>query len=274
MEQVRILIVDDNPANLLALEAVLGQSPYTLVRATSGLEALRLVAAQEFAAVILDIRMPGLDGYETARRMKEIPGAEDIPIIFMTATYKAAEEIRRGYAVGAVDYFGKPFDPDVLKRKLKIYTDLYVKARQAREREVLQEIVGTLRWKGQALDAILGMVEEGVTVVGRQGTILSMNEAALRTWSGRAPARGADSWDYRQWLTEQGGGIESGAQDLHQALEGGAPLEDVAAEIRRFDDTHTTILNSISPLRDETGTHIGSVWLTREVASDGPRPVE
>jgi signal transduction histidine kinase len=123
--KVPILLVDDQPANLLALEAVLEAPGYELVTARSGAEAIDKVARTEFAAVLLDIQMPDLDGYETARRIKELPNGRDIPIVFVTAIYRESEDIRRGYAVGALDYFGKPFDPEVLRAKIGIYARLY-----------------------------------------------------------------------------------------------------------------------------------------------------
>src|SRR4051812_14553022 len=99
----KILIVDDYPANLLVLEAVLGAKDYELVRATSGTQALQLVNEQDFAAALLDVQMPEMDGYETARRIKALPRGKDLPIIFVTAVYTESEDVRRGYESGGLD---------------------------------------------------------------------------------------------------------------------------------------------------------------------------
>ena len=96
----KLLLVDDKPANLLALEAVLGDTEYELVRAASGPEALDLVARLELALVLLDVQMPDMDGFETARRMKALPAAADVPIIFITAIYSEDPYVRKGYESG------------------------------------------------------------------------------------------------------------------------------------------------------------------------------
>lgn len=126
-----VLLVDDRPANLLALEALLQSEGCDLVKAFSGFKAIELVAQTEFAAVILDLQMPGIDGFETARRIKRLPLGKDVPIIFVTAAHRD-EEVRRGYAAGGLDFFTKPLDGDLLRRKVRIYTELYAKDRLLR----------------------------------------------------------------------------------------------------------------------------------------------
>src|SRR5262245_28290036 len=93
----KLLLVDDKPANLLALEAVLGETEYELIRASSGAQALALVQQHEFALVLLDIQMPDMDGFETARRMKAMPQGAEVPIIFITAIYNEDPYVRKGY---------------------------------------------------------------------------------------------------------------------------------------------------------------------------------
>ncbi|HMF85589.1 MAG TPA: response regulator, partial [Nitrospiraceae bacterium] len=105
---INLLLVDDHPGNLLALEAVLSDREYNLIMAHSGYEAIELMKTHEIALVLLDIQMPGMDGYETARQMKLIEGCRDIPIIFITAIYKEDPFIKKGYEVGGIDYFSKP----------------------------------------------------------------------------------------------------------------------------------------------------------------------
>jgi len=129
-EPVEILIVDDRPENLLALEAILERLGQKIVRAHSGDEALRLLLTHEFAVILLDVQMPGIDGFETARLIKSRERTRFIPIIFLTAISKDEEYVFEGYSVGAVDYMTKPFQPDILRSKVSVFVDLYQKQRQ------------------------------------------------------------------------------------------------------------------------------------------------
>src|SRR4051812_27976299 len=108
---VRLLLVDDDPATLMALEAVLAAPGRTLVPARSGEEALRHVLAADFAAVLLDVHLPGLDGFEVARLIRSRPRSRDTPILFLTGHDPAAFPAEAGYALGAVDYLTKPVVP-------------------------------------------------------------------------------------------------------------------------------------------------------------------
>jgi len=119
---LRVLAVDDDPASLELIEAVL--TPLAKVAAVQSAEAaLALLAVEEYAAVLLDVGLPGLDGFELARRMKERPATQHIPIIFLTGQI-GEEQIRRGYELGAADYLLKPFDPDILRAKVQVFVDL------------------------------------------------------------------------------------------------------------------------------------------------------
>src|SRR5688572_7404308 len=122
-----ILLVDDHPSNLVALEAVLGTSDYHLVTASSGAEALAMLEVYSFAMVLLDIHMPGMDGYEVARHIKASPKNKHIPIILITAIYREDPYVQQAYQAGAVEFFSKPFNPDVLRLKVGIYAELYQK---------------------------------------------------------------------------------------------------------------------------------------------------
>src|SRR5580700_6670848 len=104
-----VLLVDDVPANLVVLEAVLGPLGVRLVHAASGAEALEHAASESFAAVLLDVQMPEMDGFQVARRLRETAHGRELPIIFLTAVYRDEDFARKGYAVGAADYITKPF---------------------------------------------------------------------------------------------------------------------------------------------------------------------
>jgi CheY-like chemotaxis protein len=135
--QARILLVDDRVENLIALDAILSSLNQILVPVRSGEQALRALADQEFAVVLLDIMMPGMDGFETAARIKQDASIRDVPIIFLTAATAQPEQAFRGYAAGAADYLAKPFDPGILKAKVSVFVDLYLKASQLRDQAEL-----------------------------------------------------------------------------------------------------------------------------------------
>ena len=129
VDSVNILIVDDEPKNLMVLETVLAEPGYRLIRATSGNEALLALMADEFAVLILDIRMPGMSGFELATLIKERKKTARVPIIFLTAYYTGDEHLVEGYGSGAVDYLHKPVNPGVLRSKVAVFVDLFRKTR-------------------------------------------------------------------------------------------------------------------------------------------------
>lgn len=135
--KAKILLVDDRPENLLALEAILSALDQTLVRASSGEEALKALLTDDFAVILLDVQMPGMDGFETAAHIKRRERTRDIPIIFLTAINHGPHHTFRGYAAGAVDYISKPFDPWVLRAKVSVFVELYTKNCQLREQAAL-----------------------------------------------------------------------------------------------------------------------------------------
>jgi CheY-like chemotaxis protein len=129
-ERASILLVDDMEDNLVALEAVLGSLNEPLVRARSGEEAMKALLRQQFALVLLDVRMPGMDGFETAANIKRLDQTKDVPIIFLTGAEDDSGYAFRGYATGAADYLTKPFDPWVLRAKVTVFLDLHRKNQQ------------------------------------------------------------------------------------------------------------------------------------------------
>ncbi|GAA4662924.1 response regulator [Streptomyces chumphonensis] len=137
VQKAKILLVDDRPENLLALEAILSALDQTLVRASSGEEALKALLTDDFAVILLDVQMPGMDGFETAAHIKRRERTRDIPIIFLTAINHGPHHTFRGYAAGAVDYISKPFDPWVLRAKVSVFVELYMKNVQLREQAAL-----------------------------------------------------------------------------------------------------------------------------------------
>ncbi|MBO2456671.1 response regulator [Actinomadura violacea] len=121
----RILAVDDREENLTALSAVLDALPVEVVPVSSGQAALKELLSDDFALILLDVVMPGMDGFETAQHIKARPRTRDIPIIFLTAAGGESEQAYRGYAAGAVDFLTKPFDPWLLRAKVSVFVDLH-----------------------------------------------------------------------------------------------------------------------------------------------------
>ncbi|NKE72938.1 response regulator [Candidatus Manganitrophus noduliformans] len=127
-EKINILLVDDKPNNLMLLEAILESPEYHLVKAASGMEALKYILKEDFAVILLDVMMPEMDGFETAKRLKQRDQSKDIPILFVTAM-DPEEAMFKADLSGAVDYLFKPFDSDTLRSKVALFVDLHKKNR-------------------------------------------------------------------------------------------------------------------------------------------------
>ncbi|HET7533729.1 MAG TPA: response regulator [Nocardioidaceae bacterium] len=170
-ERARILLVDDREENLLALEAILSSLNQTLVRASSGEDALRALLKDEFALILLDVQMPGMDGFETAAQIKARSRTKDIPIIFLTAVDTDEHNAYRGYAAGGADYITKPFDPWVLRAKVQVFVDLWVAGRRlAAQASFLRRQLENSRAPDVLgeLGERLTLVEESLQELGRQ----------------------------------------------------------------------------------------------------------
>src|SRR5262245_25668352 len=128
-EKVSILLVDDQEARLLSYEAILGDLNQNLVRASSGTEALKKLMKEDFAAILLDVNMPVMDGFETARMIRKHPRYEATPIVFVTAIHDTELDRRKGYELGAVDYINIPIIPEILRGKVAVLVELYQKRR-------------------------------------------------------------------------------------------------------------------------------------------------
>ena len=127
-----VLLVDDRPENLLALEGVLKPLGARLVKARSGEDALLHLLRETFAVILLDVQMPRLDGLQTAELIKQREQTRHIPIIFITALSREMAYVFKGYAHGAVDYLLKPIDPEILRAKVRVFCDLFVRGEKIR----------------------------------------------------------------------------------------------------------------------------------------------
>ncbi|MDQ0246096.1 PAS domain S-box-containing protein [Bacillus fengqiuensis] len=192
-QKVNILMVDDRPENLLALEAVLMSPDYHLVSANSGEEALKCVLKEDFAVILLDVQMPGMNGFETAKLIKAREKSKNIPIIFITAISQDMEHVLHGYSVGAIDYIFKPFHPDTLKRKIEQFVKIHqnheqLMTKSERERTLelekmnrkLNRTTLNLR-KTEALNKVISeTLMDTIITFDAEGYILSVNPAVER----------------------------------------------------------------------------------------------
>ena len=190
--KVEILLVDDRPENLLALEAILEPLNHTLIRAQSGEEALRAVLRHDFAVILLDVQMPGMNGFEVARIVKSRERTRHIPIIFLTAISKEDEYVFTGYSVGAVDYLFKPFQPEILRSKVAALVDLHLKqlkiAEQEQQLHVAERQEMELRHMRELLQSearfrdIVGSAMDAIIAIDERGTVTLFNSAAERVF--------------------------------------------------------------------------------------------
>ncbi len=180
-------MVDDHSSNLLALEAILEPLGQELVKATSGEEALKFLLQRDFAVILMDVQMPGLDGFQTAALIKQRERTRTIPIIFLTALSRDAAHIFKGYAHGAVDYLLKPFDPEILRSKVSVFVDLFLKEQQLqrqaallrqKEREALER-QNELRYR-----RLLDSLPECMWAARADGTMYYANQV-WRSYTGR-----------------------------------------------------------------------------------------
>src|SRR5438876_162328 len=133
-----ILIVDDRPDKVLAYRAILDDLGQIIFTADSGREALKQVLERDFAVILLDVNMPGMDGLETAALIRSRSRSAHVPIIFITADYNDEPHKKRGYALGAVDYIASPVVPEILRAKVRVFVDLYLRAQRARRQAEAQ----------------------------------------------------------------------------------------------------------------------------------------
>ncbi len=159
-----VLLVDDQPANLLALEAALDTLGVNMVRAMSGHEALAALQQQDFAAVLLDVRMPGMDGFEVAREIRSRPRTRFTPILFVTAGDDPDEAMMSAYALGAVDFLAKPLRSEVLKAKVGVFVELYRSKEELRARD-RRDFEQRLEAKDARYRALFESIDEGFCVI-------------------------------------------------------------------------------------------------------------
>jgi PAS domain S-box-containing protein len=256
-----LLIVDDRPENLLALEAVL-KDDYILLSAHSGEEALELLKTREVDVILLDIQMPTMDGYETARLIKQMDNCRETPIIFITAIFTENPHVKKGYEAGAIDYFTKPFDPDILKMKIAIYASFRQKDALLREREARIKESEELLVAGRKLSEILETLPVGVIIADVEGGIFQINDEVLRILESDKPLETDSYGEFMDWWASDGRIIK---RALTTALKSGQSTQNEIVSIKCFDEEIKTILNSVSPLRGLDNQIVGVVSVIQDI---------
>ena len=173
-ETPRVLLVDDIEDNLVALEAILRPLHLDLVRARSGEEAMKALLRADFALILMDVVMPGMDGFETAAHIRRLDQTRDVPIIFLTAFDRTPEYALRGCSVGAADYLTKPFDPWVLRAKVEVFVDLSRKSRPAGQTRPLADVEACL----DRLEATVPRLDATAAESPRSGLAETVSELA------------------------------------------------------------------------------------------------
>ena len=267
-----VLAVDDKRANLLALEALLG-TDYQMLFANSGEEAVALVERHPHVDVILlDVQMPGMDGFQTATAIKKLPAGREIPIIFITAVFSEDPHVRKGYQSGGIDYFSKPFDPEILKLKLRVYATFRTRESILRQRERQVAESEELLRVGRKLSSVLESLKVGVLIADCDGRICQTTEEVSRIFKSVEPAANDAYGEILGWWDSAGKMIRSEDGPLARALKEGASSHSEPITIRCFDGSSKEILASASPLRGLDRRLVGAVVLIQDMTE--PRLIE
>jgi PAS domain S-box-containing protein len=257
LSPVKILLVDDEPKNLLALEAVLAGDGRTLTHASSGAEALMYLLQEDFAVILLDVNMPGMDGFETAALVRDREKSRDTPIIFLTAAIQGETYVTRGYSLGAVDYIFKPFEPEILRSKVAVFVQLFRKTEEVK-RQAQQLIESTLFLKS-VLDS---STEYSIVALDLAGNVVAWNEGAHRM----------HGYDAQQTVGKQHFSVvftadEVGPRRLRELLERSHARgkADGVYELVRRNGEHFTASMVVDPRTDADGSPIGYVAITQDI---------
>jgi hypothetical protein len=279
----RVLLVDDDPANLTALDSVLSGAGLELVTAQSGVEAMKHLLTGDFAVILLDINMPALDGIQTARLIRERERSRDIPIIFITAYQPDQAQILQGYATGAVDYLIKPVNAEVLRSKVRIFIDLFRKKRQIEwqalqlravnqklqreieQREAAERDAAFEREERQRV--VLASIADAVISTDAQGLVTSLNPVAEQL----AGMTAAESKGLSLGAVLNGIGpadllplerVVERSLSAGEGLRGSSAIEFApAGRMRRY------LEYAVAPIRDFAGAIVGSVVIAQDVTA-------
>ena len=260
-----LLLVDDQHSNLVALWAVLPETEYNLIFAHSGPEAIEIAERQDVALILLDVQMPEVDGFETARRLKQSERTRDIPIIFITAIYKEDPFVKRGYEAGAIDYFSKPFDPEILRLKVRLYSAFRHKALLLKEREMRIKETEQLLQAGRKLSGVLEELPVGVLIADADGRVCQVNDEVARIWGIDEPVADDRYGEFLGWWGEAGRLIRAADGPMARVLSSGESARNELTRIQCFDGTQKVVLSSASALRTLDRRLAGVVMVIQDV---------
>ena len=266
-EDVTLLLVDDTPENLVALQATLEPLGHQLLLARSGEEALRHLLSADVAVILLDVRMPGMDGYETARHIKERERTRDIPIVFLTAFGDDPSAVAEGFSSGAVDYLTKPLDPVLLRAKVQVLVDLHLRTRALQhESEVLSQRLDEL-YAAEARN--LRKLTDAALVINSTLSLSEMlrviDESAREICGARSSETvitdGVELSPLQRLVWEEGAAVRMTAKDVEAAF-GGYGVLDVAAG-------HPLLEGWLAvPLVGRTGRRLGILHVADKLTGD------
>jgi PAS domain S-box-containing protein len=255
----RILMVDDHPPNLIALAAILEPLGQELVHAHSGAEALRHLLESDFALILMDVQMPGMDGLQTAKLIKDRPRNRHIPIIFLTAIHKDPSYIFRGYKEGAVDYMLKPFEPEILRAKVAVFVDLWRKGEMLKRQQAIlraRELVEAEKRSEMRFRALNDSMPQCVWAAHADGEIYYCN----RVWREYAgPDAGMTFFDALSAIE-----MTSLQEDWRETIRSGQMLER-EVRLRRHDSEWRWHLCRVVPERDDRGKLLGFIATATDI---------
>lgn len=262
VSQPRILLVDDHPPNLLALEAILDGIGAEFVRAGSGEEALRCLLDGDVALILLDVQMPGIDGFETAALIRAREATRSIPIIFLTAIHRDPSQQMRGYEQGAVDYLLKPFDAHVLRSKVAVFLDLHRARERIRRQEQQLLEQERLLWEKRTRRRYRDLTDampNAVWAAEPDGVIYYFNRA-FTDYAGRISPRAPQSAVVERIHPEDMAGVE----DRANAIVAGEGHE-CTFRLRGRDGEYRAFLERIYVEHDEEGRVIGIIGALTDI---------
>ncbi|MFE3872536.1 response regulator [Flavobacterium sp. ZS1P70] len=260
---VKILLVDDLPENLFALEVILSTEDYLCIKATSGNDALKiLLHEQDFAIILIDVQMPLMDGFETVELIRQIETLKHVPIIFLTASMDNTVQIFKGYQAGAVDYMIKPLSPEILKAKVAVFVDLYKKNQELLvQAEQLKKLNTDLTVQKLLSEYSLSLIEashDPLFAISPEGKITDMNNASVQvTGIEREKLIGTDFFNY---FTEP-----QKAREVYQKVFEKGFVADSPLILRHKNGNLTDVLFNGSVYKDEKGNVLGVVIVARDV---------
>ncbi len=269
LSSTSILMVDDHGANLLALEAILEPLAQRLVKASSGPEALRWLLREDFALILLDVQMPGMDGFETARLIRQRQRTRYTPIIFLTAHSREEAHLVHGYAMGAADYVVKPFHPDVLRWKVEAFVALYREQQRLQAQEAAlweRELHIRERQNEQRFRRLVDSMPQLVWALLVDGTVSYANRGWLE-YAGLTPEQARRAEENRRFIHPED--LPRLRVALKRALRTGEPAEFEYRLRRARDGAFRWFLGRTLPERDEDGRIVG--WIATATDIDDAR---